>query len=111
MSYNIIAVPSFRKELKKLAKKYPSLKNEFGRFLTLLGKEPKQGVHIGNNCYKVRLSIASKGKGKSGGSRIITHLIISEKQVFLIAIYDKSEKENLTDAELKILLKGIDSLD
>ncbi len=56
---------------------------------------------------KIRLSIASKGKGKFGGTRIITHFIVTDSTVYLLSIFDKSEKENLTDKELKELLSSI----
>jgi hypothetical protein len=65
------------------------------------------GVSIGKNCFKIRIAIASKGKGKSGGARIITNFVIQEKTVFLLTIYDKSEKENITDKELNLLLEFI----
>lgn len=64
-----------------------------------------QGTAIGNNCYKIRLAISSKGKGKSGGARLITNIVITEETVYLLSIYDKSEKENLSDKELLELLK------
>jgi len=104
MSYEIVAIPNFRKELKKLAKKYPSLKEDFGVLLESLEVNPLQGVSLGNNCYKIRMAIASKGKGKSGGSRVITFVKISQTTVYLLSIYDKSEKENISDSELKELL-------
>jgi len=108
MNYNIIAVPTFKKELKRLVKKFPSLKNELKILFENLEFNPIQGISIGNNCYKIRLAIASKGKGKSGGARIITNIVITEKIVYLLSIYDKSEKENLTDKELESLLKLMD---
>jgi mRNA-degrading endonuclease RelE of RelBE toxin-antitoxin system len=104
MSYEIVAIPNFRKELKKLAKKYPSLKEDFGVLLESLEVNPLQGVSLGNNCYKIRMAIASKGKGKSGGSRVITFVKISQTTVYLLSVYDKSEKENISDSELKELL-------
>jgi mRNA-degrading endonuclease RelE of RelBE toxin-antitoxin system len=107
MNYNIIAVPKFSKELKKLAKKYPSLRNDFKDFLENLEINPFQGILIGKNCFKIRLSIKSKGKGKSGGARVITTIIVSEKTIFLLAIYDKSEKDTLTDKELTELLQSL----
>ncbi len=67
MSYRIIPTHRFEKELKRLAKKFPSLKNEFAKFIAGISENPEKGVYIGNNCYKIRLAIASKGKGKSGG--------------------------------------------
>ena len=107
MSYNILTIPPFDKQLKRLAKKYPSLKNEFAELLESLEQEPEQGTNLGNNCYKIRLAIASKRKGKSGGARVITNFVIAEETVFLISIYDKSAKENLTDKELDELLKYV----
>jgi len=107
MSYNIIAVPIFKKELKRLAKKFPSLKNDFSEFLENIETNQTQGTSLGNNCYKIRLAITSKGKGKSGGARIITNIIIAEEIVYLLSIYDKSDKENITDKELQELLKSI----
>lgn len=105
MSYNVLSIPPFDKQLKRLVKKYPSLKNEFAELLESLEQKPEQGTNLGNNCYKIRIAIASKGKGKSGGARVITNFVIAEETVFLISIYDKSEKGNLTDKELDELLK------
>ena len=107
MSYSVFTIPPFDKQLKRLAKKYPSLKTEFAELLESLEQEPEQGTSLGNNCYKIRMAIASKGKGKSGGARVITNFVITEEIVFLIAIYDKSEKESLTDKELAELLKYV----
>ena len=72
-----------------------------------LEKNPEQGTFLGKNCYKIRLSISSKNKGKSGGARIITNIVIAEETVFLLSIYDKSEKDNLTDKELEDLISSI----
>ena len=107
MRYNVLTIPPFDKQLKRLAKKYPSLKSEFSELIESLEQDAEQGTHLGNNCYKIRIAIASKGKGKSGGARVITNFIIAEKTVFLISIYDKSEKENISDKELEELLKNI----
>ncbi|MGB6036011.1 MAG: type II toxin-antitoxin system RelE/ParE family toxin [Cryomorphaceae bacterium] len=107
MSYEIVAIPNFKRELKKLAKKYPSLKEDFAKFLKSLQSVPDQGVSLGNNCYKIRMAIKSKGKGKSGGSRVITYAQVSDNTVFLLSIYDKSEKENISDAHLSELLRFI----
>lgn len=107
MSFNVLTIPPFDRQLKRLAKKYPSLKNEFVELIESLEQEPEQGTKLGNNCYKIRIAIASKGKGKSGGARVITNFVIAEETVFLISIYDKSEQENLTDKELAELLKYV----
>ena len=107
MSYNIVAVPTFKKELKRLAIKYHSLKTDLAILFESLEKNPEQGTFLGKNCYKIRLSISSENKGKSGGARIITNIVIAEETVFLLSIYDKSEKDNLTDKELEDLISSI----
>ncbi len=97
MNYEIIATPRFRRDIKKLVKKYASLKKEFAELIEDLKKD-------GDNCFKIRIAIASKGKGKSGGARVITHVLIQEETVFLLSIYDKAERETISDKEIKELL-------
>jgi hypothetical protein len=101
MNYNISSIPLFDKQVKRLAKKYPSLKHDLVQLVEKLSAEPKQGKALGNNFYKVRLAIASKGKGKSGSARVITYIKIIETTVYMTSIYDKSEKESITDNELE----------
>jgi mRNA-degrading endonuclease RelE of RelBE toxin-antitoxin system len=107
MVYNIETIENFRKEAKKLLKKYPSLKNELFELGKELSLNPTEGTSLGNHCYKIRLSVASKGKGKSGGARVITHVYVANKTVFLLSIYDKSEQSNISDKELKKLVESI----
>lgn len=107
MTYKVDTIANFRKEAKKLSKKYPSLKAELQQLGIQLSQTPDLGTSLGNNCYKIRLAITSKGKGKSGGARIITHFYISGDTVFLLSIYDKSNKENVSNKELSGLLKKI----
>ena len=107
MTYKVKFIPKFEKELKRLAKKFPSLKSDFLLLLQSLKENPSQGISLGNECYKIRMAIASKGKGKSGGARVITCFKIVHNTVFLLTIFDKSEQENISDKELKELLKFI----
>lgn len=105
MSYKVFITPPFEKELKKLSKKYPSLKPDFASLLSSLKEKPTQGQPLGKDCYKIRMAISSKGKGKSGGSRVISCVKVIAESIFLIAIYNKSEKESINDKELDALLK------
>jgi len=107
MSYKVETITNFRKEAKKLIQKYPSLTTEIENIGIQLAENPKLGVSIGKNCFKIRLSIASKGKGKSGGARIITYVFVSNATVYLLSIYDKSEKSNISNSELTDILKQI----
>ena len=106
MSYKIVTIPKFEKELKKLAKKYPSLKYEYIKLVQSLKQDPGQGIPIGNHCYKIRIAIASKGKGKSGGARVITYLKVTDT-VYLLSIYDKSEQESISVKEISALISGL----
>lgn len=107
MRYKVDTIAPFRKEAKKLIKKYPSLKNGLAALGDQLSDNPTMGTALGNNCYKIRLAIASKGKGKSGGARIITYFYMAQDTIFLLSIYDKSAKENIADKALTELLKRI----
>lgn len=108
MSYNILTIPPFDRQLKHLAKKYPSLKSEFKKLLESLQKDQKQGTPLSKNCFKIRIAIASKGKGKSGGARVITHVQVINNTIYLLTIYDKSELENVSDKEINELLGYIE---
>lgn len=107
MKYKIVPIPNFKKEFKKLAKKYPSLKDEVRELGQQLTENPQLGTSLGKECYKIRLAIKSKPSGKSGGARIITHLHIEGQTIYLLSIFDKSDKESLSDNELKLLLEDI----
>lgn len=107
MNYNVKSIAVFEKQAKRLIKKYASLKNELLDLIQELKENPEIGTSIGQSCFKIRLSISSKNKGKSGGARIITNFVVTEDIVYLLSIYDKSEKENLSDKELDELLEYI----
>ena len=94
MNYNIIVSENFKKEAKVLYKKYPSLKNVLILFEQNIEKELLLAVDLGGGFKKIRVNITSKGKDKNGGTRLITHetiINISNKNIILGSIYDKSE--------------------
>ena len=108
---------NFRSELKPLLKKYHSLSNDLIELETELIQNPHLGTPLGKGVFKIRLKISSKGKGKSGGARVITFIESSvmaitersspqETTVNLLSIYDKSDIGNISDKELKNLIKG-----
>lgn len=96
MSSNIIVSVSadFAREAKRLAKKYRSFKNDYENFLKSIKENPLQGDEITKNIRKIRMAVESKGKGKSGGARVITFNILTDVQnghVVLLLIYDKED--------------------
>jgi mRNA-degrading endonuclease RelE of RelBE toxin-antitoxin system len=108
MSYNVLPTFLFEKELKRLVKKFPSLKNEYKELINEIELNPETGILISNNCYKIRLAISSKGKGKRGGARVITYVYIATQSVYLLTIYDKSEKEDLKPNELNEIINSLE---
>jgi mRNA-degrading endonuclease RelE of RelBE toxin-antitoxin system len=107
MSYNVKTISVFERQSKRLIKKYPSLKKEITALVLSLKDNPEQGTPLGHHCFKIRLAIASKGKGKSGGARVITNFAVLHKTVFLLSIFDKSERDSLSDKEIRELLSFI----
>ena len=105
MSYSVKSLEVFERQARKLSKKYSSLKSDLLELVQQLRQNGEQGSSLGNNCYKIRLAITSKNKGKSGGARVITNIAVEERIVYLLSIYDKSDKDILSDKELQELLK------
>lgn len=73
MNLEIKTLPDFDKTVRRLAKKYKSLPSDLKNLFTDLKKDPHTGIEIMPGLRKVRMAITSKGKGKSGGARIITY--------------------------------------
>jgi mRNA-degrading endonuclease RelE of RelBE toxin-antitoxin system len=108
MSCNVGTTPNFDKELKHLARKYPSLKGEMDNLMHELKTNPLQGVDMGNNVRKIRLAVQSKGKGKRGGARVMTYLEIDKENVILFSIYNKGEQDTISEQKIDELVKEID---
>ena len=107
MECKITASKSFNKELKRLGKRYASLADDYETLLHDLKQNPTLGTDLGRGLRKVRMRISSKGKGKSGGARVITFTVIAsvdETTINLLYIYDKSERENISPKEIDTLL-------
>ena len=110
MNYSIDTLPSFDKKVKKLAKKYKSLKSDLRELVKELMQNPPVGADLGNGVRKVRMAISDKGKGKSHGARVITYttiISVEEGIITLLAIYDKAEQNTITEKEISLLLKEI----
>lgn len=95
----------FRASFKQLKKRHKSLQADFERLLSSLLKNPLQGVELSGGARKIRLAISSKGKGKSGGARVIVRVRLIEDELHLLYIYDKADMGNISDAYLRDLLQ------
>jgi len=118
MRVTIRITKAFKIRAKPLLKKYNSLSSDLEKLHNQLLITPHLGVSVGKNLYKIRLKISSKAKGKSGGARVISFIEttiigyaeqISTEEIIvnLVSIYDKSEVSNISDKELKDLLKNL----
>lgn len=112
MSFNITVSVSddFAKETKRLAKKYPSFKQDYKEFLDSIKENPLQGDEITKNIRKIRMAIKSKGKGKSGGARVITFNILTDVQngqVVLLLIYDKEDASTVKTNVVKQIVRDL----
>jgi len=94
MNVNFFVTDDFFRHLKKLTKKHRSLKDDFVNLQRELLENPHLGKKIGDNIFKIRLAVKSKGKGKSGGMRVITYQVIKNKEnldLWFVSLYDKSK--------------------
>lgn len=107
MNYKVKPIPNFLKDLKQLAKRYPSIKRDLHTLGISLQANPHLGTDLGKGLRKIRMAITSKGWGKSGGARIITLNVIlneNEGELLLITIYDKAERSTISVQEIDELL-------
>jgi len=102
----------FQRGAKALHKKYPSFEDDYNTFLDELEKNPFFGESLGKHTYKYRMAIASKGKGKSGGARVITYNLQQQSDneviITLMTIYDKSDISNVSDVYLRSLVQEVE---
>jgi hypothetical protein len=98
----------FKREIKQLIKKYPSLKIDISALIAELEVNPTLGEPLGKNRYKIRLKITSKGKGKSGGGRVITLVEFIDDQLWLLSMYDKADISSVSDAFLDQLANNLE---
>ncbi len=113
MAVEIVISENFKREAKKFLKKYVSLKLELRELIEELKENPKLGTQILENAYKIRLACKSKGKGKSGGFRIISYLEKIEEEeveilITLLSIYDKSETDSISNTQIKAIINSLD---
>lgn len=103
----ILVTEIFKKNFKILLKKYPSINKDLLAIVDDLKKNSNLGISLGHNCFKIRLKITSKNKGKSAGARLITFYKNENNEVYLLTIYDKSNKVSITSNEIDDIISKI----
>ncbi len=104
MNFNIETIPRFEKDVKKLKKKFPKIKNDLIDFVTELSNNPELGINLGENIFKVRVPNSSIPTGKSGGFRVITYYKTNDT-LYLVTIYSKTEQDNILTEKLKKIIQ------
>ena len=110
MNYSVKTTSNFEKEAKVLSKRHRSLKKDLGDFIDSLEENPFQGDELAPGIRKIRMAISSKGRGKSGGARVITYTVILTEncgKVYLMSIYDKSDFSTI---DIEIIKRMIEEL-
>jgi len=104
VKHKVIPTPAFEKELRPLLKRHRSLAKDLLVLEKELEAHPAKGTALGHGLYKVRLAITSKGKGKSGGARVITYVVTEDHEVYLLSIYDKGDYDTVDTKAMKLVI-------
>ena len=110
MTNQVVPTDLFETKFKRLKKKFRTLNDEMKELTSVLEQTPTSGESLGSGLYKIRLASKSKGKGKSGGFRVITYLLAKTEDgidVYLLTIYDKSEESSIKKETLLALAKAL----
>ena len=104
MNFKIETIPRFEKDVKKLKKKFPKIKNDLTELMNKLSLNPEIGINLGENIFKIRFQNSSIPIGKSGGFRIITYYK-TDDILYLVTIYSKTEQDNILTKKLKKIVQ------
>lgn len=104
MSFKIIPLVRFQKDVKNLRKKFPKIKVDLERLILELDENPILGIALGNNLFKIRLSNSSIPSGKSSGFRVVTYYKKNDT-LYLITIYSKNDKDSISIESLQEIIK------
>lgn len=110
MSYRFNVSSYFAKEAKRLGKRYPSFKHDLDKFKKSLLENPLQGAELSPGIRKIRMAIESKGKGLSGGARVITFNILTKEEdgeIVLLLLYDKSDASTVKLSVVKEIIRDM----
>ena len=109
MTYNVYVVDEFKKDTKRLYKKYRSIKDDILGLIEKLEVDYKIGIHLGNNLYKIRVKNSDIG-GKSGGYRVVYYTKLPSNAIYLLTIYSKTKKENIDIEMLKPIIMRLNQI-
>jgi mRNA-degrading endonuclease RelE of RelBE toxin-antitoxin system len=103
----VIESDEFRKDIKKLGKRYRSVKQDVRALISQLEAGETPGDRITGNkypVYKVRLQNSDINKGLSAGYRVIYYIQTLEA-ILLTKIYSKSDRSNIRNEEIESIIE------
>ena len=107
-TFDVLTTEQFISEATELKKKYPHIGEDFHTLLPKLKTDPISGNDgLGKDCFKVRMRIRDKNCGERGGARVIIKIKIVDRVVYLMSVYDKSQKSKLYEGELDIIIANM----
>jgi mRNA-degrading endonuclease RelE of RelBE toxin-antitoxin system len=110
MSFEIAITPEFESQAKSLRKRHRSFKDDLKELVLSLKENPFQGVELSPGIRKIRMAITSKGRGKSGGARVITYTVVTAEmqgRVYLMNVYDKSDFSSVELSIVKEIVRNL----
>ncbi|MDF1875830.1 hypothetical protein JHD48_08795 [Sulfurimonas sp. SAG-AH-194-I05] len=105
MSYSIETIPRFNKDVKKLKKRFPKIKDDLSLLIEELTKNPELGTPLESGLYKIRLQNSSIPTGKRAGFRIVTYYV-NEDTLYLVTMYAKSDTDTILIHKLKEIISS-----
>jgi mRNA-degrading endonuclease RelE of RelBE toxin-antitoxin system len=101
MNLRIKTIVNFDKSIKKLAKKYKNIKQDYQKLIKILNNNNHNAIDLGDNFYKIRLQNTSINKGKSSGFRVVYFYKTNNNEIYLLEIYTKNEVQNIDKQKLQ----------
>lgn len=102
--------PDFKKQIKHLKRKYPSVTSELRHLVFQLQNGERPGDEVPDvgyaGVYKERLRNRSANRGKAGGFRVVYYAQFADL-VFLLLIYSKTEVENIPANAIREVLEKV----
>ena len=112
MKYQVMITPRFEKDIKAYKKRFPKIDEDMDEVINQLEKGNFLGdqineVHLPNDegVYKVRVANTSARQGKSGGFRLVYYVVKNQWEIYLLTIYSKTDKSNISDKEIIKIIK------
>jgi mRNA-degrading endonuclease RelE of RelBE toxin-antitoxin system len=84
--------------------------DEYREMQNYLLENPNAGMIMRGSGGIRKLRWAARGKGKSGGVRVIYYWANQKEHIYLLTLYSKGEQANIDAATLKRVVKLLEAL-